>query len=160
MVVRRIRRGERSLLYLAVTVVSPRAWLSFLSQATADSGRIHRICLRFSRHVEAPAWREPLSRRRRSAKDDNAFALRKSGADLACVKTHTSAKCRKNNSPSRHRTCWCAVSSTLKYAIPPKCFYVCGECWSSKGDIPVMLARCPPPKRWGNRPASLWIAEN
>jgi hypothetical protein len=24
--------------------------------------------------------------------------------DLACVKTHTSAKCRKNNSPSRHRT--------------------------------------------------------
>jgi putative ABC transport system substrate-binding protein len=25
-------------------------------------------------------------------------------SDLACVKTHTSAKCRKNNSPSRHRT--------------------------------------------------------
>jgi hypothetical protein len=24
--------------------------------------------------------------------------------DLACVKTRTSAKCRKNNSPSRHRT--------------------------------------------------------
>ena len=24
--------------------------------------------------------------------------------DLACVKTHTSAKCRKNHSPSRHRT--------------------------------------------------------
>src|SRR5262249_30012957 len=51
-------------------------------------------------------------------------------SDLACVKTHTFAKCRKNNSPSRHRTWWCAVSSTLEYAIPSKCFYVCGECWS------------------------------
>src|SRR5262249_54151988 len=27
-----------------------------------------------------------------------------SAMGLACVKTHTSAKCRKNNSPSRHRT--------------------------------------------------------
>src|SRR5262249_56374854 len=47
-----------------------------------------------------------------------------------CVKTHTSAKCRKNNSPTRHRTPRAQYDLTLRYGIDPKCFYMSGECWS------------------------------
>jgi hypothetical protein len=50
--------------------------------------------------------------------------------DPGCVKTHTSAKCRKNNSPTRHRTPRVRYDLTLRYAIAPRCFYVSGEHWS------------------------------
>src|SRR6266446_4534345 len=44
-----------------------------------------------------------------------------------CVKTHTSAKCRKNNSPATHRSSSVQYDLTLRYGITPRCFYVRGE---------------------------------
>src|SRR5262249_40575789 len=41
-----------------------------------------------------------------------------------CVKTHTSAKCRKHNSPARHRTWRVQYDLTLRDAIASRCFYV------------------------------------
>src|SRR6266404_9834349 len=42
-------------------------------------------------------------------------------------KTHTSAKCRKNNSPATHRSSSVQYDLTLRYGITPRCFYVRGE---------------------------------
>src|SRR5262249_22085382 len=53
-----------------------------------------------------------------------------SANDPGCVKTHTSAKCRKNNSSRRHHTSRRQGDLTLRRAIASRCFYVYGECWS------------------------------
>src|SRR5262245_50580112 len=53
-----------------------------------------------------------------------------SGYDPACVKTHTSAKCRKYNSPTRYRTSRAEHHSTPRCAISSRCFYVRGGRWS------------------------------
>jgi len=50
--------------------------------------------------------------------------------DPACVKTHTSAKCRKHNSPTRHRTSRVQYVLTLRDAIDQRDFYVWRERWS------------------------------
>jgi hypothetical protein len=50
--------------------------------------------------------------------------------DPACVKTHTSAKCRKYNSPTRYRTSCAQHDSTPWCAISSRCFYVRGGRWS------------------------------
>src|SRR5260370_29389675 len=51
--------------------------------------------------------------------------------DPGCVKTHTSAKCRKNNSPTRHRTPRVQYDLTLRDAIDQRrYFYVRRERWS------------------------------
>src|SRR6266403_5530696 len=47
-----------------------------------------------------------------------------------CVKTHTIAKCRKYNSPTRYRTSCAQHDSTPWCAISSRCFYVCGGRWS------------------------------
>jgi hypothetical protein len=45
----------------------------------------------------------------------------------ACVKTHTFAKCRKHNSPARHRTSRVQYDLTLRDAIAQRYFYVWRE---------------------------------
>ncbi len=50
--------------------------------------------------------------------------------DPACVKTHTIAKCRKYNSPTRYRTSCAQHDSTPWCAISSRCFYVRGGRWS------------------------------
>src|SRR5437899_8928896 len=50
--------------------------------------------------------------------------------DPACVKTHTIAKCRKYNSPTRYRTSCAQHDSTPCCAISSRCFYVRGGRWS------------------------------
>src|SRR5260221_13581095 len=47
--------------------------------------------------------------------------------DPGCVKTHTSAKCGKHNSPARHRTSRVQYDLTLKDAIAQRYFYVWRE---------------------------------
>ena len=51
-------------------------------------------------------------------------------SDPACVKTHTIAKCRKYNSPTRYRTSCAQHDSTPWCAISSRCFYVRGGRWS------------------------------
>src|SRR5713226_3879595 len=51
-------------------------------------------------------------------------------SDPACVKTHTIAKCRKYNSPTRYRTSCAQHDSTPWCAICSRCFYVGGGRWS------------------------------
>src|SRR6266540_3218117 len=50
--------------------------------------------------------------------------------DPGCVKTHTSAKCRKHNSPARHRTSRVQYDLTLSDAIVRRYFYVWRDRWS------------------------------
>src|SRR5260370_15683600 len=50
--------------------------------------------------------------------------------DPASVKTHTIAKCRKYNSPTRYRTSCAQHDSTPWCAISSRCFYVRGGRWS------------------------------
>src|SRR5262249_45527222 len=50
-----------------------------------------------------------------------------SGFDPGCVKTHTSAKCRKHNSPARHPTSRVQYDLTLRDAIAQRYFYVWRE---------------------------------
>src|SRR5260221_6108982 len=50
--------------------------------------------------------------------------------DPACVKTHTIAKCRKYNSPTRYRTSCAQHDSTPWCAISSRGFYVRGGRWS------------------------------
>src|SRR6266481_6410120 len=50
--------------------------------------------------------------------------------DRACVKTHTSAKCRKHNSPARHRTSLVQYDLTPTDAIAQRYFYVWRDRWS------------------------------
>src|SRR5262245_57306358 len=50
--------------------------------------------------------------------------------DPACVKTHTSAKCKKYNSPTRYLTSCTQHDSTPCCAISSRCFYVRGGRWS------------------------------
>jgi len=50
--------------------------------------------------------------------------------DRPCVKTHTFAKCRKHNSPTRHRTSRVQYVLTLRDAIDQRDFYVWRERWS------------------------------
>src|SRR6266516_3937341 len=47
-----------------------------------------------------------------------------------CVKTHTSAKCRKHNSPARHRTSRVQYDLTPRDAIARRYFYVWRDRWS------------------------------
>src|SRR5215475_12592173 len=47
-----------------------------------------------------------------------------------CVKTHTSAECRKHNSPVRHRTSRVQYDLTLRDAIARRYFYVWRDRWS------------------------------
>jgi hypothetical protein len=51
-----------------------------------------------------------------------------------CVKTHTIAKCRKYNSPTRYRTSCAQHDSTPWCAISSRCFYVRGGRWSFRTD--------------------------
>jgi hypothetical protein len=51
----------------------------------------------------------------------------RSAYDPGCVKTHTSAKCRKNNSQATHRNSSPQYDLTFRCAIAARCFYVCGE---------------------------------
>jgi hypothetical protein len=53
-----------------------------------------------------------------------------SGFDPGCVKTHTVAKCRKNNSPGRHHASRVQYDLTLRYAIPSRSFYARSKGWS------------------------------
>src|SRR5262249_33214110 len=46
-----------------------------------------------------------------------------SADDPGCVKTHTAAKCRKNNSPGRHHASRVQYDLALSYAIPSRSFY-------------------------------------
>src|SRR5262249_13260590 len=55
---------------------------------------------------------------------------RMTGRDPGCVKTHTSAKCRKHNSPAKHRTSRVQYDLTLRDAIARKYFYVWSDRWS------------------------------
>src|SRR6266404_6581334 len=50
--------------------------------------------------------------------------------DPGCVKTHTSAKCRKHNSPARHRASRVEYDLTLRDAIARRYFYVWRDRWS------------------------------
>src|SRR5262245_15182132 len=50
--------------------------------------------------------------------------------DPGCVKTHTSAKCRKHNSPARHRTWRVQYDLTLRDAIARRYFYAWRDRWS------------------------------
>src|SRR5262245_9078635 len=50
--------------------------------------------------------------------------------DRPCVKTHTSAKCRKHNSPARHRTSRVQYDLTLRDAIARRYFHVWRDRWS------------------------------
>src|SRR5262249_30611478 len=50
--------------------------------------------------------------------------------DPGCVKTHTSAKCRKSNSPTRYRAESAQDDLAPLCAISPRCFYVRGARWS------------------------------
>src|SRR5262245_44721640 len=54
----------------------------------------------------------------------DASVARTAAFDPACVKTHTSAKCRKYNSPTRYRTSCTQHDSTPCCAISSRCFYV------------------------------------
>src|SRR5258708_34307787 len=47
-----------------------------------------------------------------------------------CVKTHTSAKCRKHNSAARHRTSLVQYDLTPTDAIAQRYFYVWPDRWS------------------------------
>src|SRR6516164_9357835 len=53
-----------------------------------------------------------------------------SAFDPGCVKTHTFAKCRKYDSPTRHRTSRVQYVLTLRDAIDQRDFYVWRERWS------------------------------
>src|SRR5262249_26099202 len=67
--------------------------------------------------------------------------------DPACVKTHTIAKCRKYNSPTRYRTSCAEHDPTPWCAISLRCFYVRGGRWSFRtaktrsGHIAMMVSR-------------------
>src|SRR5215475_5040638 len=50
--------------------------------------------------------------------------------DRPCVKTHTSAKCRKHNSPARHRTSRVQYDLTVSDAIARRYFCVWRDRWS------------------------------
>src|SRR5262249_40571446 len=50
--------------------------------------------------------------------------------DPGCVKTHTVAKCRKNNSPGGHHASRVQYDLTLRYAIPSRSFYARSKGWS------------------------------
>jgi hypothetical protein len=50
--------------------------------------------------------------------------------DPGCVKTHTVAKCIKNNSPGRHHASRVQYDLTLRYAIPSRSFYARSKGWS------------------------------
>src|SRR6266550_3323661 len=50
--------------------------------------------------------------------------------DPGCVKTHTSVKCRKHNSPARHRSSRVQYDLTLRDAIARRYFYVWRNPWS------------------------------
>src|SRR5947209_1514404 len=50
--------------------------------------------------------------------------------DPGCVKTHTSAKCRKNSSPTSHRISRVQYGLTLTNAIALRYFYVWRKAWS------------------------------
>jgi hypothetical protein len=51
-------------------------------------------------------------------------------SDPGCVKTHTSAKCRKCNSPTQHRAAYAQHDLTPRCAISSRCFYVRDGCRS------------------------------
>src|SRR5215831_16546472 len=53
-----------------------------------------------------------------------------SAYDPGCVKTHTFASCRKNNSPARHRISRAQYDLTLTNAIALRYFYVWRKAWS------------------------------
>ena len=68
--------------------------------------------------------------------------------DPGCVKTHTSGKCRKYNSPAWHPTA-CPQHYQFSWrAIPPRCFYARGGRWSSR-------AASTPSRHSGDPPRSL-----
>jgi hypothetical protein len=57
-------------------------------------------------------------------------AYRPVANDPGCVKTHTVAKCRKDNSPGRHQASRVQYDLTLRYAIPSRSFYARSKGWS------------------------------
>src|SRR6516225_464367 len=71
------------------------------------------------------------------------FVLSFTGFDPACVKTHTIAKCRKYNSPTRYRTSCAEHDSTPWCAISLRCFYVRGGRWSFRTANGCCAVRAP-----------------
>src|SRR6516165_7298691 len=61
-----------------------------------------------------------------------------SANDPGCVKTHTSAKCRKHNSPARHPTSRVQYDLTLRDAIAQRYFYV----WRERRSFRTAKTRC------------------
>ena len=53
-----------------------------------------------------------------------------SAYDPGCVKTHTSAKCRKHNSLTRHRVVRAQYDLALRVRNCLRCFYARGRRWS------------------------------
>src|SRR5215467_3315661 len=74
------------------------------------------------RHCQASAAC-PLSRVKRSCRKRRL----RSEFDPGCVKTHTSAKCRKYNSPTRYRAESTQDDQTSCRAIPQRFFYALGR---------------------------------
>ena len=72
--------------------------------------------------------RRPMSEARVERTQRGHAAMAES--DRPCVKTHTSAKCRKHNSPARHRTSRVQYDLTLRDAIARRYFYVWRDRWS------------------------------
>src|SRR5262245_9169895 len=62
--------------------------------------------------------------------DDRPASISSVADDPGCVKTHTVAKCRKNNSPRRHHASRVQYDLTLRYAIPSRSFYARSKGWS------------------------------
>ena len=56
--------------------------------------------------------------------------IARSPSDLGCVKTHTSGKCGKYNSPTRHRAICAQYDLTLAMRNAPRFFYARGALWS------------------------------
>src|SRR5215831_18320431 len=61
-----------------------------------------------------------------------------SAFDPGCVKTHTSSKCRKHNSPARHPTSRVQYDLTLRDAIAQRYFYV----WRERRSFRTAKTRC------------------
>jgi hypothetical protein len=81
--------------------IRPSAWLGFVSAVGGD-----------------PDIRRPL--------DPVACGV----FDPGCVKTHTVAKCRKNNSRGRHHASHVQYDLTPRYTIPSRSFYARSKAWS------------------------------
>jgi hypothetical protein len=104
------------------------------TQAALGSGYTCYRCAK--RGANVSSWHDsdllgcPLNVRYRGLFGRQMLAAKISLFDPGCVKTHTSAKCIKYNSPTRHRSVYAQYDLTLRRAIPSRLFYARGERWS------------------------------